>query len=279
MELHPILESQVCPNPGLWYVLSALGECPGVRVGHTCTYLPGPEGGHGRVVVIGGANPNGPFAETYVLDLATFSWDRWDIPGLRPRYEHAAFSPSSQPNKIYIFGGADQGGNHSDIQVLDVDRKSWSTLTAAGSPPSARTFHTTASLGDHFYVYSGGHCVSDPVGDRQVHRFDAKTSTWSVLNVRGDAPKPRLGHVMVAVGNKILLHGGMSGTTFYDDLHVLDPAVPSWTKVKQKKNHPSGRAAHGAITRGDNVYIFGGMNRNGALDEMFKLDTSESLWE
>ncbi len=275
MELHPILEKDTCPNPKLWYVLSCVGDSPTARVGHTCTFIPGPENSDGKVYVIGGANPSGSFSDVYVLDLATFSWDTVDAPGFKARYEHAAFVPKSQPNKIYIFGGADQSGNQNDLQVLDTVSKTWSTLRPTGAAPSPRTYHTTACAGDRFVVYSGGHQGSDPVGDRQVHSFDAVTCTWSTLTVRGDSPKPRHGHITQAVGSKIYVHGGMAGPTFYDDLHVLDPDSLTWRSVKQKRGRPAARAAHGSCVHGSCLLIFGGMNREGALDDAWSLNTSE----
>lgn len=75
MEIHPILEQSDSLKPDLWYVISPEGEAPSVRVGHTCTFLTGVQGSEespskcGRVVVIGGANPDGPFDDVFVLDL------------------------------------------------------------------------------------------------------------------------------------------------------------------------------------------------------------------
>ena len=275
MELHPILDKGTTPNGALWYVLSALGECPSQRVGHTATYIPGPDGHDGKVYIIGGANPGGPFSDVYVLDLDTYSWDALDAPGLKARYEHAAFIPQSTPNQIYIFGGADQGGNHNDLQVLDITSKTWSTVAPSGTPPSKRTYHVMTCTGDKFVVYSGGQSGSDPVGDRQVHVFDAVTAAWTVLNIRGVPPKPRHGHLVVSSGDKVYIHGGMSGTTFYDDIHVLDLKAGTWRSVKQKKGHPCARAAHSGAIFGSDLYIFGGMNRDGALDDFYKLDTGK----
>ena len=278
MELHPILDRETRPNPGMWYVMSILGDAPSVRVGHTASFIPDPNGGNGKVYIIGGANPSGPFSDIHVLDLETFSWDYLDAPGFSPRYEHAAFIPQSHPTKIYIFGGADQAGNHNDLQVFDTVSKTWSIVTTTGTPPSPRTFHTSSSsVGDKFIVYSGGNIGADPVSDRQVHCFDANTNCWTVLNIRGDSPKPRHGHAVVASGNKIFIHGGMSGTTFYSDLHMLDLEKNTWTNIKQKKVCPPPRAAHGALTCGSSVYVFGGMNRDGALDDLYRLDTGNQL--
>lgn len=277
MELHPMLDSDTTPNTGLWYVLSTFGDCPSIRVGHTVSFVKNEEEGkNGRLFVIGGANPSGAFCDTFVLDLNTMQWDMIDFPGFRARYEHAAFIPSSQPDKIYIFGGADQTGNMNDIQVLDTKNNSWSTPSVSGTPPSPRTYHTTAIAGDNFIVYSGGHSGPDPVADRQVYSFNASTLTWTKLNVKGDSPKARHGHVSVAVGNKFYIHGGMAGSSFYDDIHVLDLDKKSWSNIKRKKVYPSARAAHSCTAVGTDLYLFGGMNRDGALDDLYKFDTGKA---
>lgn len=66
MEVLPILESNNSPKLNVWYVLSPEGEAPCIRVGHTCTFVGGEPR---RVLVIGGANPDGSFADVYSLDL------------------------------------------------------------------------------------------------------------------------------------------------------------------------------------------------------------------
>ena len=71
MEILPILEAKNSPKPNLWYALSPEGEGPCIRVGHTCTYFAeGQERNQQRrVMVIGGANPDGSFADVHVLSL------------------------------------------------------------------------------------------------------------------------------------------------------------------------------------------------------------------
>jgi hypothetical protein len=77
MEVHPILDDLDNIKPNLWYVLSPSDEGPSVRVGHTCSYFGGKNDPNsrkkpkGNVLIIGGANPDGPFDEVYVLELGT----------------------------------------------------------------------------------------------------------------------------------------------------------------------------------------------------------------
>ncbi|XP_078606510.1 uncharacterized protein LOC144879132 [Branchiostoma floridae x Branchiostoma japonicum] len=279
MELHPILELPLTdpPAPGMWYVLSPGGGGPSLTVGHTCTYLHR-VGGSGRVVLVGGANPSGPFADTYVLDLDKYTWEKPDWAGLTARYEHTCFTPESQPGKVFVFGGAEQGCNLNNIQVLDTETGTWTTADIQGTPPSPRTCHYTSHRGDKLYVWGGGKTGAEPIEDRKLHVFDAATLTWSQPQLEGKPPKPRHGHVMVAVGNKLYVHGGMSGVTFYDDLYVLNMDTKKWKRLKPKGLVPTARAAHTAVVHGSLVYVFGGMNQDGALDTLHVLNTETLTW-
>lgn len=277
MELHPILERDIHPKADLWYVLSGAGDSPAMRVGHTCTYMSNLDS-NGKLYFIGGASPSGAFAEVYVFDLDAHVWDFIECSGLKARYEHSAFVPASHPGKIYLFGGADQFGSFNDIQVFDTADDSCRSVVCDGVPPSPRTFHNGACVGDRLIVYSGGETGVNPVGDRQVHVFDALSNAWSTIHTTGNPPKPRLGHLMIAVGDKVFLHGGMAGMSFYDDLHVLDLTKNSWAAVRQKKDRPPPRTGHGGFTSGSDICIFGGMNHNGALDDMYRFDTVAMSW-
>lgn len=45
---------------------------------------------------------------------------------------------------------------------------------------------------------------------------------WTQPDTRGDPPSPRHGHVVVAVGTKLFIHGGLAGDIFYNDLFCID---------------------------------------------------------
>ena len=277
MELHPILDKNCKVNEKMWYVLSAVGDSPTMRVGHTCSYILDKENQNGKVYVIGGANPDGCFADVYVLNLDTFSWDIIDSTGMKARYEHSSLVSEKSDSQIYIFGGADQSHNFNDIQMFDAIKSSWRCVEPRGTKPVARTYHTSAtSSHDSIYVYSGGQSCSDPVGDRQVHVFNITSNEWITLNTKGEPPKPRHGHVVLKVDKTIYIHGGMAGTTFYDDFHSLNLDSLDWKIVKKnRKTWPSARAGHGGVTLSQAIYIFGGMNREGALDDLYKFDIGE----
>ncbi|XP_021516605.1 rab9 effector protein with kelch motifs isoform X3 [Meriones unguiculatus] len=280
MKQLPVLESGDKPRKATWYDLTHSGDRPCPRVGHSCSYIP-PVGDakRGKVFIVGGANPNQSFSDVHSMDLGTYRWDTATREGLLPRYEHASFIPSCTPHSIWVFGGADQSGNRNCLQVLNPETKTWSTPEVTGLPPSPRTFHTSAAaIGNQLYVFGGGERGAQPVQDVKLHVFDAETLNWSQPRTYGSPPPPRHGHVMVAAGTQLFIHGGLAGDMFFDDLHCIDIRNMNWQKLGATGAAPPGCAAHTAVAVGKHVYVFGGMTPAGALNTMYKYDTEKQHW-
>ncbi|XP_050570463.1 rab9 effector protein with kelch motifs isoform X2 [Cygnus atratus] len=238
----PPLEPGRRPQPGTWYRLRPRGAGPSGRVGHGCLPVPG---GPGRVLLLGGADPDGAFADAHVVELGSLRWAQAGWRGLRPRYEHATFLPARRPPRLWVFGGAHRAGNRSCVQALDPETGTWESPAVAGTPPLPRTFHTSsAAIGDRLYVFGGGDKGAEPVQDQQLHVFDTATCTWSQPDTRGDPPSPRHGHVVVAVGTKLLVHGGLAGDVFYNDLFCIDTREQRWTLLQFDAPLPAGRLDH-----------------------------------
>lgn len=277
MDLHPILDEPgelLNMNVNMCYLVNAGGDSPSARVGHTglCVVE---EDDRACAYFIGGANPNGSFAEMHMLDFKEWMWNSIPAQDFVGRYEHAAYSSG---NKIYVFGGANISGNLKDVQRWDIDKKQWNSIDVRGDEIDARTHHTSPVIQDKLLIFGGGHNGADPVEDDAVHVFDASTNTWTSPATEGKAPSPRQGHLMVAIGNKVYLHGGMAGNVFFDDLHVFDFESSTWTRADPLEGQPSARAAHGGIACDRRMIIFGGMNDTGALNDLFTLDTETMQW-
>lgn len=67
-----------------------------------------------------------------------------------------------------------------------------------------------------------------------MHAYDITNNRWQTLRTNGVRPPKRLGHVMVAMDNKIYVHGGMNEMDIFDDLYVLDLDTCSWTCMEVK---------------------------------------------
>ncbi|XP_023666835.2 rab9 effector protein with kelch motifs isoform X1 [Paramormyrops kingsleyae] len=294
MELLPVLEPEDEPREGVWYALIPRGGGPGVSVGHTCTYIPSSDDGKGKILIVGGANPNGSFSDCHVIDLDRHEWDAPEWDGLSARYEHCSFVPASSPRSLCVFAGAQQSGNRNSIQSINVEEAtSWRNVPVTGIPPSSRTYHTNSSCaGDKLFVFSGGEAGAAPVNDPQLHVFDAGSSTWSQPETHGRAPSARHGHAVVTVGSKLYVHGGLSGDKFHSDMFSLDtqgttephvhsanPAVTmTWERVRTRGDAPPAVASHSAVAVGKNIYVFGGMTPAGATNSMYRFHTDRQRW-
>ena len=261
-----IFDHKKLPRSGKWYILPASGHTPLARVGHAGVFLPsGDEKCNGYVISVGGANPDGTFSEINILNLDSLRWDLMIPPGFKPRYEHTAFClpqtvfrPETEA-KVYVFGGADMVDNMDDVQMIDLNKKTSDSLqNVKGSKPSPRTYRCQSSLGSSLFVFGGGRQGSDPVTDKQCRVFDLESNTWTSLDTKGQPPKIRQGHSCVAICYEneeknqkkcLVVHGGMAGTSFYDDLHILNLDTLQWQEVKfsRSKPKPSPRAAHVAL--------------------------------
>ncbi|NXI58662.1 RABEK protein, partial [Chloroceryle aenea] len=145
--------------------------------------------------------------------------------------------------------------------------------------PLPRTFHSSsAAIGDCLYVFGGGDKGAEPVKDQRLHVFDTATLTWSQPDTCGDPPSPRHGHVVVAVGTKLFIHGGLAGAVFYNDLFCIDTNDMRWVKIPATGDIPGGRASHSSAVFRDHVYIFGGIGPEGTLDTTYKYHTEKQQW-
>ncbi|XP_069729589.1 rab9 effector protein with kelch motifs [Phaenicophaeus curvirostris] len=273
----PALRPGRRPLPGRWYRLSLRGERPCGRVGHGCLVLPG--AGPGRVLLLGGADPDGAFADAHFVELGAHRWVATGWTGLRPRYEHATVLPVARPVRLWVFGGAHPAGNRGCIQVLDPEVGTWESPEVSGVQPLPRTFHTSsAAIGERLYVFGGGDKGAEPVADQQLHVFDTATLTWSQPDTHGDPPSPRHGHVVVAIGTKLFIHGGLAGDVFHSDLFCIDINDMHWVKVAATGDIPGGRASHAAAAFKEHLYIFGGISPSGALDTAYRYHTEKQQW-
>ncbi|XP_029059737.1 rab9 effector protein with kelch motifs isoform X2 [Monodon monoceros] len=175
--------------------------------------------------------------------------------------------------------------SESCLGVLDTyllcgpETRTWTVPKVTSPPPSPRTFHTSsATIGNQLYVFGGGERGAQPVQDVKLHVFDANTLTWSQPETLGKPPSPRHGHVMVAAGTKLFIHGGLAEDSFYDDLHCIDISDMKWQKLSPTGAAPTGCAAHSAVAVGKHLYIFGGMTPTGALSTMYQYHIEKQHW-
>eukprot|EP01026_Neomeris_dumetosa_P048164 TRINITY_DN4158_c0_g2_i2.p1 TRINITY_DN4158_c0_g2~~TRINITY_DN4158_c0_g2_i2.p1 ORF type:complete len:916 (+),score=170.18 TRINITY_DN4158_c0_g2_i2:140-2749(+) len=117
-----------------------------------------------------------------------------------------------------------------------------------------------------------------------VHLFDVKMGRWEKIEPGGEPPSPRAAHAAAAVGNMVVIQGGIGPTGLAsEDLHVLDftdPNKPKWHRVFVQGPGPSARYAHTlALVANRFLVALGGNDGKQTLSDSWALDTSEKPYQ
>ncbi|XP_032721739.1 rab9 effector protein with kelch motifs isoform X3 [Lontra canadensis] len=182
----------------------------------------------------------------------------------------------AKSGKVFIVGGADPHRSFSDVHILDLGTYRWDLAAVEGLLPRYEHASFVPSCAPHTIWVFGG---ADQSGNRNcLQVLNSDTMTWSQPETLGKPPSPRHGHVMVAAGTKLFIHGGLAGDRFYDDLHCIDISDMQWQKLSPTGVPPTGCAAHSAVAVGKRLYIFGGMTPTGALGTMYQYHIEKQHW-
>ncbi|OMP03319.1 Acyl-CoA-binding protein, ACBP [Corchorus olitorius] len=243
-------------------------------------------------------------------------WISPPITGQRPkaRYEHAA---AVVQDKMYIYGGNHNGRYLSDLNVLDLRSWTWAKVDSKVAPESAESPSPVkfAPCAGHSLIpwenqllSIAGH-TKDPSESIQVKAFDLQTGTWSMLKTYGKAPdakrtllndlyildletmtwdeidavgvppSPRSDHAAAVHAERyLLIFGGGSHATCFNDLHVLDLQAMEWSRPTQQGEIPTPRAGHAGVTVGENWFIVGGGDNKSGASETVVLNMSTLVW-
>eukprot|EP01105_Mastigella_eilhardi_P006971 TRINITY_DN18462_c0_g1_i1.p1 TRINITY_DN18462_c0_g1~~TRINITY_DN18462_c0_g1_i1.p1 ORF type:complete len:449 (-),score=107.82 TRINITY_DN18462_c0_g1_i1:38-1285(-) len=145
----------------------------------------------------------------------------------------------------------------------------------------ARCAQSAVCVGDAMYVFGGwnGSAMND------LFVFDLAQRKWTQPAVR-NAPAPRAGHSMAAVGTTLLVFGGADGEgTFYNSLWSLDLSRGNelcWTEHTALGAAPSPRSRHTMTALGPGsrqLLLLGGGDADGiAADDCYVLDVEQLEW-
>ncbi|KAI8548001.1 hypothetical protein RHMOL_Rhmol07G0238300 [Rhododendron molle] len=243
---------------------------------------------HGAAVIddkmyVFGGNHNGRYLnDLQVLDLRSFTWSRVEVKSGAESLE----SPSPLPvppcaghslipwgtDKLLSVAGhtkdqseAIQGKNHlviavgprCQVKVFNLQTGTWSTLKTYGQPPVSRGGQSVTVVGSSLIIFGGQDAKRSLLND--LHLLDLETLTWDELDAVGVPPSPRSDHAAAVHAERyLLIFGGGSHATCFNDLHVLDLQAMEWSRPKQQGEIPSPRAGHAGVTVGENWFIVGG---------------------
>ncbi|KAK6143923.1 hypothetical protein DH2020_024271 [Rehmannia glutinosa] len=209
---------------------------------------------------------NGSLSETQDKDVVSEGlgvvsvYDQWvgpPISGPRPkaRYEHGA---AVIDDKMYIFGGNHNGRYLNDLQV-------------------SRGGQSVTLVGMTLVIFGGQDAKRSLLND--LHILDLESMTWDEMDTVGVPPSPRSDHAAAVHADRyLLIFGGGSHATCFNDLHVLDLQTMEWSRPTQQGEIPSPRAGHAGVTIGENWFIVGGGDNKSGVSETVVLNMSTLVW-
>jgi N-acetylneuraminic acid mutarotase len=136
--------------------------------------------------------------------------------------------------------------------------------SAVAAAPFVRARHSAVAIGKEMFVYGG--VVSNVAQYAEGgHKYDIIKDTWAPIASEKPPLYPwRADHVAVAIGNKMLIWGGVTSTTsaFANETltstgDIYDPSLDSWTRMTMI-NAPVARNLAPFVWTGTHLIVWGG---------------------
>uniref|UniRef100_A0A5B6Z6B0 Putative acyl-CoA-binding domain-containing protein 4-like isoform X1 n=1 Tax=Davidia involucrata TaxID=16924 RepID=A0A5B6Z6B0_DAVIN len=249
---------------------------------------------HGAAVIddkmyIFGGNHNGRYLnDLQVLDLRSWNWSKVEVKVGGESLE----SPSPVPvthcaghtlipwegNKLLSIAGHTKDPSETiQVKAFDLQTCTWSTLRTYGKPPVSRGGQSVTLVGTSLVIFGGQDAKRSLLND--LHILDLETMTWDEIDAVGVPPSPRSDHAAAVHAERyLLIFGGGSHATCFNDLHVLDLQAMEWSRPTQQGEIPTPRAGHAGVTVGENWFIVGGGDNKSGVSETVVLNMSTLAW-
>lgn len=155
--------------------------------------------------------------------------------------------------------------------------------------PIERSSHGVSIIRDTLYLFGGENVARVPI-DSSIYAVNISPSPnqsnfgiWQKLEVKNDAPLPRIAHSQATIGNRIYIFGGRQGIQMEEsplnDLHFFDVDNNKWNEVLSPDDtFPSPRSFHQMVSVGKSLFIFGGCGKSGRLSDMHEFNTETLKW-
>ncbi|CAN6468140.1 unnamed protein product [Victoria cruziana] len=263
-----------------WVAPSVSGQRPKARYEHGAAII------QDKMYIFGG-NHNGRYLnDLQVLDLKTFTWTKLD-----PKVATESESPSSVPlascaghsliawdSKLLSIAGHTKDPSESvTVKEFDPQTSTWSFLKTYGKPPASRGGQSVTLVGSSLVMFGGEDHKRSLLND--LHILDLETMTWDEVDAVGIPPSPRSDHAAAVHADRyLLIFGGGSHATCFNDLHVLDLQSMEWSRPTVQGTMPTPRAGHAGVTVGENWFIVGGGDNKSGVSETVVLNMSTLTW-
>lgn len=243
-----------------WTRLAVSRDAPCARSSHALSAI------GGKAFLFGGEATARTAIDSHVHCLDPSNGGQWTriepaSSGLLPppRIGHAQCATR---DTLMIFGGRSDitmgEGEMNDLWAFQPTTREWSKIEASyGTPPSPRSFHRAASVGERLYVF-GGCGAEGRLAD--LHEFDLATRRWTALPPPAElAGRGGASFEASSDGRGLLMAAGFVGHETNDVLR-FDLAERTWQRVPSEWLRPRSVSASLSFAHpsGPVVALFGG---------------------
>ncbi|XP_059614278.1 host cell factor 1-like [Phlebotomus argentipes] len=144
---------------------------------------------------------------------------------------------------------------------MSIETIKWNQVVETKGPqPRPRHGHRAVTIKDLIIVFGGG---NEGIVE-ELHVYNTSTNGWYVPCMQGTVPPGCAAFGIVALGTRILIHGGMIEYGQYsDEMYELQATKWEWKKlsVKPPTNGPAPcpRLGHSFTLVGEKIFMFGGL--------------------
>ncbi|PON43636.1 BTB-kelch protein [Parasponia andersonii] len=265
-----------------WVAIPVTGPHPSARYKHAAAVV------DEKLYIAGGSRNGRYLSDVQVFDFGTLEWSNIKLNPNADKLEDSAsqevLSPISGHNmikwgkKILLLGG--QSKKLSDKVVvwsIDLETQLCGIMETSGKVPVARGGQSTTLVGSRLIMFGGEDRSRRLLND--VYVLDLETMTWDVIETMQTPPAPRFDHIAAVHGEHyLLIFGGCSHASFFNDLHILDLQSMEWSQPQILGDLVAPRAGHAGVTINENWYIVGGGDNRNGCPETLVLDMSKLVW-
>lgn len=243
------------------YKPAVLGDKMGSRRAHTANLI------DKKIIVFGGGDGPHYFNDVWIFDTCANTWSKGSGSTVGVPIPRRAHTSETVNNKIYIFGGGDGVQALNDVNILDPDIFSWTSVKARGfGIPKGRGYHRSALLGKAMYVFGGSDgksCFSD------MNYFDTSSHIWHAIKCKEEGG---LAHASAVMGNYIIAFGGHTSSNFDNSCKIFDIRVNKWLVPELSGICPTPRAYHTMSFCDHRAWSIGGFDSLTSFDDVGILD-------
>ncbi|XVF57493.1 hypothetical protein PTKIN_Ptkin06aG0209600 [Pterospermum kingtungense] len=260
-----------------WISPPITGQRPKARYEHGAAVV------HDKMYIYGGNNNGRYLSDLHVLDLRSWTWSKVgtnsvESPSPVNIAPCAGHSLIPWENKLLSIAGHTKDPSEIiQVKAFDLQTGTWSILKTYGKAPVSRGGQSVTLVGTTLVIFGGQDAKRTLLND--LHVLDLETMTWDEIDAVGTPPSPRSDHAAAVHAERyLLIFGGGSHATCFNDLHVLDLQAMEWSRPTQQGEIPTPRAGHAGVTVGENWFIVGGGDNKNGASETIVLNMSTLVW-